>query len=416
MASISTPVGLRDLTVPTASRQTDQETIIGLLAAISAGQGGRKEVSVLSPIEPGTDGNCPLALAQAIHAFQTHWIEKGEFKRADGVVDIAGNTLRKLNQLAPGGPVKPRPAPAPIPPVPPPTPPGPPGNDVIVFGDMTFEQVNPPEKVNAHEVSNRVIEPLSLGFPLLMQSTRTSRIHELRFRVTKPGGTFWVGVGVPEGTVQFGRAFLFFHPTPVNGGLVRAADSDYPKFVGGWVNRIEKYMVRNGGQLALARKLPLVLPYMTMASARMEPRFNVFADRPLETIAGVLAAARQIITGSFNEPPLSALSTGSFSSGATFHNRFLKVPGAADLVFESMDFDSTFIRNPAERMVPPAGVRFLRFTQMDTRAIIPDRIDLPPPRWRNTSFPDQEFHDELPVHNKIGFMTYWAATLMSVLV
>jgi hypothetical protein len=121
-------------TQPVTNYARDQQKIIGLLAAIARSQGGKKEDWPTSP-SPGPDGSCPVSLANAIWDFQVFWKSRGLFKNIDGVADPAGNTLRKLNELAPGGGVLP-PSP-PLPPVPP-TPPGPPAEftvrDVRLFG------------------------------------------------------------------------------------------------------------------------------------------------------------------------------------------------------------------------------------------------------------------------------------------
>ena len=67
---------------------------------------------------------------------------------------------------------------------------------------------------DSHTVTNPVVRPLSvlLQFPFLEQFDLPAQIREFRFEVEKPNGKFWVGVAVPDGTTDFQRAHVFFHP------------------------------------------------------------------------------------------------------------------------------------------------------------------------------------------------------------
>jgi hypothetical protein len=403
MTTLNASVGLRELKQKVSSRKRDQEAILRLLGLIKVRDGGQLEIFAVFPIEPGENGECPEALAQAIFDFQTHWVRQGEFRRADGVVDPNGTTLKKMDALVkatPVGPVKPEIEP-----------------DQVEIDGIILRQANPPALAAIHEVSNPVVEPLSVALPLLAQKPLVTRIHELRIQVVKPDGTFWVGVAVPEGTTDFTRAHLFFHPTPIQAGQVRAADRDYPKFVGGWPTRIQRYMPRNGGQMAGARKIPLLVPYMTMASAKMDPKFNVFADRPQATLNAILTFAQQIILSDKSATvELRALSTSSFSSGVTFHAAFLELTKSMGLVVEVMDFDSTFIISKHEKVSGPAGGgNFLQFTQFDTIRKLPGRFDLPPRVWVKTKMTGQD-GKPVSVHGKIGFMMFLTAMTLSILV
>src|SRR5262249_30492666 len=147
-------------------------------------------------------------------------------------------------------------------------------------------------------------------------------MHELLYKVTKGATVFWVGVAVPEGTTDFSRAQIFFHPTVVqNTGKRRtviADDKDYPEFGGNWKHQpggggIHPYVPMRGGQLAAAgRKVPLIAPFTTMA-ALGTPASNMFGDRPKATLEAVLAAARVDVTGQAGpNSALSALGVSSF--------------------------------------------------------------------------------------------------------
>jgi hypothetical protein len=113
---LSGPVGLRWRVNNVTNASIDKEKVIGLLAAISAKDGGKKETWSMRP-PAGPSGMCPKNLADAIWDFQTWWKALGVFKNIDGVVDPGGNTLRQLYKLASPGGYKPVP-PGPLPPKP----------------------------------------------------------------------------------------------------------------------------------------------------------------------------------------------------------------------------------------------------------------------------------------------------------
>lgn len=81
------------------NKNSDQKVVISLLSQIPSSQGGLKDAALP---QPGADGVCSSALADAIWGFQSFWKAKGTFKNIDGVVDPGGNTLRVLNTLVQG--------------------------------------------------------------------------------------------------------------------------------------------------------------------------------------------------------------------------------------------------------------------------------------------------------------------------
>jgi hypothetical protein len=119
--------------------------------------------------------------------------------------------------------------------------------------NITFKQTNSKNLTDAHEVKQMVISPLMAG-GLLQEIPQTGSIREFLFEMRKDGEVYWIGAAVPEGTSDFSKAQVFFHPTVVQNGVVHAAEGDYPAFRGGWSGSLQRYIAMQGGQLAGARK------------------------------------------------------------------------------------------------------------------------------------------------------------------
>jgi hypothetical protein len=100
--TIDGPVGIRFRTQNTRNLSTDQAKIIELLKQIPPEQGGQKG-KWTGQLLVGPNGRCPKFLDDAIWEFQAFWKRKGVFHHIDGVVDPLGNTLKKMNELTPGG-------------------------------------------------------------------------------------------------------------------------------------------------------------------------------------------------------------------------------------------------------------------------------------------------------------------------
>jgi hypothetical protein len=141
---------------------------------------------------------------------------------------------------------------------------------------VSVTQKHPADKVTAHEVVNEVVSPPVITTPpdkfRFHSVSARAEIHELLFEVRRAGSVFWVGVAVPKGTTDFTRAQVFFHPTVIQAGQTIAADADYGDFKGGWKD-VAHYIPDQGGQLAYAeRRLPLIVPFTTMAAVQSSPR------------------------------------------------------------------------------------------------------------------------------------------------
>src|SRR6185369_3546011 len=97
---------------------------------------------------------------------------------------------------------------------------------------------------------------------------------------------------VPLGTTDFTRIQVFFHPTVVQGfppnQVVHARDVDYPAFSGGWSGSLQRYVALEGGQLAAARQVAMLVPFTTMA-ALGGGRANMFTTDPVATLSYITA-------------------------------------------------------------------------------------------------------------------------------
>ena len=249
------PVGLRNRTTPVTSKKADQRILAALFAKIKPADGGKPSLVT------GEDGKCPKALADAIWNFQMLWKQRGVVKVADGVVEPNRTTWNKLVELANAGA-----APGPW---------------------IAFRQTNP---VAASQRRTPVISPVQFGSKLA-ETVVSPRIHDLLFEMKKDSTTFWVGASVPEGTVDFTKVQVFFHPTVTNGGIVHAEDADYAAFKGGWSASIQRYVAMEGAQLAAARMVTMIVPFTTMGGP------NMFQTRPIDTLNEIMGAIQGAVQG-----------------------------------------------------------------------------------------------------------------------
>jgi hypothetical protein len=386
------PVGLRERRVPVRNLKPDQQKVIELLARIPVSEGGRKEAWATPPAA-GAGGACPKPLADAIWEFQLHWRDvKKEFRKIDGVVDPGGNTLRKLNALARADLD------------------GPGGKKPSTIGGISVQQTLPMDKVTVHDVSVPAVAPWGMMAPLFQETVVDSRIHEMLFKVEKDGARFWVGAAVPAGTLDYTRAHLYFHPTVINGGTVHATEGDYREFIGGWSDNIYRYVPMQGGQLAAATSVTLLVPFMTMGSLSMKPTSNLFATRPVETLNALMAAVQRELWGQTKpSPTVREIGVSSFSSGISHLRNFARSMAGTGLIVEVNDFDSPFIKREPKALTRVEGAAAKAFTQVPppNGRELAGWFYLPDHRWRNVkAYPT--------THARIGFLTYFAAIMGSV--
>ena len=319
MTVLSGPVGLRDGIRPVLSLQSDQRKIIGLIWSIPVTEGGQRHPAAKPPT-PGANGKCDPVLAAAIMTFQEFWVLKREFRKADGVVDPLGTTLKKLDQLT---------APVPV------------QKQFREIDGIRIRQTLGQPSTSAHDASVDSIEPSSvMPFmvpPLgrgqtLVQSKAIGRIHEFLFEIEKDGATFWIGAAVPEGTTDFTRAYVYFHPATVG-------EEGYKSFSGRWLE-VQRYVNMQGVQMAAIRQRPVIVPFMPVTAKSDAASKNMFASRGENLLNAVVQEIQIQLgrTGTFDK--LGKIGAASFSSGVDYLTRFLKSIGPSGLVGEVIDFDS----------------------------------------------------------------------------
>lgn len=279
--------------------------------------------------------------------------------------------------------------------------------------NITVTQVNPLSLTIPHVVTNQVIKPVMQG-NMLEEMPLTATIHELLFKVTKDGAVFWVGAAVPLGTTDFTRIQVFFHPTVVQGfppnQVVHARDADYPAFTGGWSGSLQRYIALEGGQLAGARQVAMLVPFTTMAALGGGPA-NMFTTDPVATLSYITAAIQRTfdVVGLLPPPELSAVGVASFSSGISAMRMFINSMTPSGLVREVIDFDSPFIVGQPAELTPSPGAVSSCYTQTPR----PN----PPPGYKfmpAASFANLTSYNANP-HACIGWMMYYTAMLTSVI-
>lgn len=394
MTTLDGPVGLRNGMLPVRSLHRDQDKIINLLWRINPLNGGQQGLG--EPPEAGADHQCEPRLALAIAAFQAFLVAGGEARAADGVVDPRGRTLARMDQLAGAPPPLPVPA-------------------FLSFNGIRIRNRASAALGAAHDVPNPVILPGSVGPFLaghhtaaarLMEGNATGRMHEFLFEIEKGGSTFWAGAAVPAGTSDFTKAYVYFHPTVVNGGQTHASEGDYRHFRGGWSGSIQRYVAMQGGQMAAARQMTLIVPFMTMGSMGGGSA-NMFSDRAVDTLNAIMAAIQaELLPGAANPAALGGIGAASFSSGVGHLSKFLGFPGVSALVRETIDFDSAFIVSAHSSVPAVAGAGQWQVTQVSVQRHRIGWLALPEPAWRQVRTYDS-------IYARIGWMMFYSMMIFS---
>jgi hypothetical protein len=276
---------------------------------------------------------------------------------------------------------------------------------------IQIRQTNPVDKANLHEVTNWVIPTLPATGHLQEQAL-TTKIRDLLFEMRKDGEIYWVGAAVPEGVSDFTKVQVFFHPTIFQKPVWRAKEEDYPAFTGGWRENLQPYVARQGGQLAGARRMPLVVPFMTMASYSGKAPAYMFATRSIETLNVIIAAVREAATGQSGPLAVQEIGVSSFSAGIAGMRLFIQTFGSSRLIKETTDFDGPWIKGSPQTVTTSPGAKGRVFTQR------PFPHDTPDPRWIKLDawrFQNITHFRERGVHAQIGWMTFFVAAKSSVI-
>jgi hypothetical protein len=223
-----------------------------------------------------------------------------------------------------------------------------------------------------------------------------------------------VGAAIPLGTTDFTKIQVFFHPTVVQGfppnQTVHARDVDYSTFTGGWSGSLQRYVALEGGQLAGARQVTMLVPFTTMA-ALGGGAANMFTTDPVATLSHITAAIQSTFDplGFLSPPPLTAVGVASFSSGIGAMKMFINAMSPWGIVREVIDFDSPFIvGNPAELTHSPGAA-----SSCYTQSPRPN----PPIGYKHlpaSSFANLVSFNHDP-HACIGWMMYYTAMLTSAI-
>jgi hypothetical protein len=282
---------------------------------------------------------------------------------------------------------------------------------VAMTNPIAFRQTAPANRTTSHKVTNQVISTLTAG-NFLQQIPLQTSMREFLFEMRKDGGIYWVGVAVPDGVSDFTKVHVFFHPTVVNGGQVHAADGDYQTFTGGWSRSLQRYVAMQGGQLAGARLMPLIVPFMTMAATTGKGPSYMFATRPVETLNAIMSAVSQAATGKPDPVATAAVAVSSFSSGIGAMELFISAFGASGLIVETTDFDGPFIKTRKQAVTAAPGANGRVFTQRGLPG------GKPTPGW--FSFPAWQFKKvsqfrDKGVHAQIGWMMFFLAAMSSTM-
>ena len=272
-----------------------------------------------------------------------------------------------------------------------------------------IKQTNRPDRANLHDVENSVIPRLpASGF--LQEQKLTRKIRDFLFEMRKDGEIYWVGAAVPDGTSDFTKAQVFFHPTVLQNGIRHAKEEDYPTFTGGWSGSLQRYVAMQGGQLAGARQMPLIVPFMTMASYRGAAPAYMFATRPIETLNAIISAVRETATGQSGSVAVAAIGVSSFSSGIEGMRLFIRTFGSTRLIKETTDFDGPWIKGSPQIITTSPGAKGRVFSQKAPPHPTPGWITLSAWRFKNiVTFRDKG------VHAQIGWMTFFVAATSSVI-
>lgn len=252
---------------------------------------------------------------------------------ADGRVDKNGRTWREMLRVAGGLNIPDW--------IDPPQPPGPSFTDLDTF---RFQQTMPtaPGSFTIPSIAPASVMPY-LFRPVpksaaLVESAAGGTITQLLLKIEKNGAIFWVGACVPDGTTDFSRVYIYFHPDTIG----TSDDAAYPTFTGRWPT-VQRYVPGQGLQMAAMKPMTLIVPFMTNMSRSNNARTNLFADRGADTIDDIMKAiqislGRPVAAGSVQQ-----IGVASYSSGVNHLARFAENVGETGLIREQIDFDSAFM-------------------------------------------------------------------------
>lgn len=192
----------------------------------------------------------------------------------------------------------------------------------------------------------------------------------------------WFGVLVPDGTTEFDRVHIFFHPTPAQAGYQDAVYHTPGAFTG-----IFHYLSESFGTLFCAANSGriLVMPLMTQASAADCGTFPARWANYLGVILGRLATGA--VAGAPFQP-ISSVVLSSFSSGIVYSHQFRARTNLGSRLAAVVDFDGMFstYANLSQQVTNPGGLVIKAQQSTATAQNVPvlaaqNVFPVPRPRW-----------------------------------
>jgi hypothetical protein len=192
----------------------------------------------------------------------------------------------------------------------------------------------------------------------------------------------WLGVLVPEGTTEFDRVHLFFHPTPAQAGYV---DAEYHS-LGRWRGIFHYLSDDMGVQFCAAQAgRVLVMPLFTQGSSG---DCGVFPQRWPEVLGCILGRISHGVDSGAPFQRVTDVVVSSFSSGITYSHEFRSRANLAGRLAGVIDFDGVISTYSAlsQSLTGPAG-RVVKVQQSAaTTATVPalaaaNVFPVPQPRW-----------------------------------
>lgn len=379
---------------PADNREPDVILVQAFLTAY-LGSVGSGAIGVAAVWQPGIYDD---SLGDMIALFQ----RKRHLPRADGRVDKGGRTWREMVGIA--GKLT---IPEWI------NPPGPPIPETFDLNVGSFKQTILP--VVSRSLAIPSIAPGSVGpymfqrvppTAALVEAPAIGTITELLFRIEKNGVVFWVGAAVPEGTSDFTRAYIFFHPDTIGS----SDDAAYPTFTGRWPT-VQRYVAEMGLQMAAAKKgMVVIVPFMTWKSKSNSAQTNLFADRGVDTINDIMTAVQMSLGQMLYFQSIEQIGVASFSSGVNHMARFAASIGSTGLIREQIDFDSAFmVSKHMQAPVLESAVNWMVTQSPPPRAGRPGWVQVSSHAFRNVPTMRND------THSQIGNMMFQSMMVFSAI-
>lgn len=241
----------------------------------------------------------------------------------------------------------------------------------------------------------------------------SATICQMRLRLRKGHATYWVGAAIPQGVKDFTKAYIFFHPDTMG----EKSNATYESFGADW-EYVERYVVTIGTQIAEAKGVVVLVPFMTQKSRTNSASTNMFAERGVTTIMSLMGACAMVAE---EDPPSVVRQIGviSFSSGIQHLVRFSSVMAGSGIIKEQIDLDGAHYKIKHNAAPKLKGVKNIMVTQEPPKDPTVEWIYLPASAWKPSDLKTRPDAPEDPikdaVHTNIGCLTIRAVVGNSVI-